>query len=182
MDTPSTSKSEQATERDDRSPVVGEGSASTQVETKHRQAAEKAPKSKPKTPKSQDALRKTTKSKAKKAKDVVTSESNESDSLSDSNSDESNSTLSESEEDSESETEKEKRKRKAKKKAKQKAKDKRKAKSKKKAKRAVCTPQRSVKIKADRFRFHPIPTRIVTQILRQKQRKILKMRMMTMRH
>ncbi|KAG0646134.1 aaa-tob3 [Hyphodiscus hymeniophilus] len=137
MDTPSTSKSEQATERDEGSHVVGEGSASTEADTKQRQPAEKVPKSKTTKAKSRDAPKKAAKSKSKKAKEVVSSDSDDSESSSDSDSGVSDCSLSESEEDSETETEKEKKKRKAKKKARQKAKDKKKAKSKRKARKEL---------------------------------------------
>ncbi|KAF4631174.1 hypothetical protein G7Y89_g6959 [Cudoniella acicularis] len=129
MDTPSTNQSELVTEREEVTPTNGEGSSSTQVGEKSRQSTEKS-----KTKKMKDSAKKTGKSKAKKAKEVIPSETEDSESSSYSDSD-SDSSESESEEDSETETEKEKRKRKAKKKAKQKAKDKRKAKSKKKAKK-----------------------------------------------
>lgn len=180
MDTPSTSKSEHATERDEGSPVVGEGSASTQVETKQRQTSEKAPKSKTKKLKSKDALKKAAKSKLKKAKEVVTSESDDSESLTDSGSDESDSSLSGSEEDSETETEKEKRKRKAKKKSKQKARDKRKAKSKRKARKAVRTLRSTFGMKADIFSFPLIPARTPKQYPSPRRKKIQILMMMKM--
>jgi hypothetical protein len=134
MDTPSTNQSEQVAEREDLTPVTGEGSSSTQVDAKASQSTDKVPKTK--TKKAKGSQKKSCKSKAKKAKEVVASESDDSDSDSDSESDDDD-TLSESEEDSETETEKEKKKRKAKKKAKQKAKEKRKAKSKKKSRKEV---------------------------------------------
>ncbi|RDL39869.1 Uncharacterized protein BP5553_04209 [Venustampulla echinocandica] len=136
MDTPSTNQSDLVTEREGGT-AVAEGSSGTPVDNKARNSPAEVKKAKIKKMKH---CKKGKKAKAKKSKEVVTSESEDSNSSSDSDtaSDES---LSDSEEDSESEseteTEKEKRKRKAKKKAKQKAKDKRKTKLKKKVKKEV---------------------------------------------
>ncbi|CZT11514.1 related to TOB3 (member of AAA-ATPase family) [Rhynchosporium agropyri] len=131
MDIPSTSKSEQAVEREGGAPATGEGISSTQVEVKSPIAPEKST-TKSKKCKKHKEPDKDGQSKSKKSKEKEV-ESDSDDSSSDSDSDESISESGDSEDDSETETEKEKRKRRAKKKAK-KAKDKRKSKSKSKKK------------------------------------------------
>ncbi|KAG4435642.1 hypothetical protein IFR05_008864 [Cadophora sp. M221] len=141
MDTPSTSQSEQVVEREGGVPAAGEGSSSTQVETKSPKSTEKST-TKCKKSKKHKEQDKAGKSKSKKAKEKKVVESDSNDSSSDSDSDDSDSDSSESEEDSETETEKEKRKRKSKKKAK-KAKDKRKSKSKKKSRKEVSSESES---------------------------------------
>lgn len=141
MDTPSTSQSEQVVEREGGAPAAGEGSTSTQVETKSPKSPEKST-AKSKKSKKHKEPDKACKTKSKKAKEKEVVESDSEDSSSESDSDDSSSDSSESDEDSESETEKEKRKRKAKKKAK-KAKDKRKTKSKKKSRKEVSSDSES---------------------------------------
>ncbi|KAB8298079.1 hypothetical protein EYC80_001842 [Monilinia laxa] len=134
MDTPSSSKdSDQITEREGSATVVvGEGSSTTQIETKPRQAADKHCKSKKSK---KDKADKSCRSKSKKAKEVVETETETETEDDESSTSSSSSTDSDSETETEKEKEKKKKKRRKAKLRAKKLKEKRKAKSKKRAKK-----------------------------------------------